>query len=372
MAEAMGFFTDTTVCIGCKACEVACKEWNQLPAENGGIRELSGDSYDNTRRLDGIHWRHVRFIEQFKGPYDGRWLMMSDVCKHCVQAGCLEVCPTGAIIRTEFDTVVIQSDVCNGCRACIAACPFGVIDVNPVSGTAQKCTLCYDRLKVGLEPACSKACPTDSIQFGTIAELRPRAQKRVDQLKAQGVEAHLYGADPTGPLGGLNSFYLLVDKDEVYGLPHKPQLPSRNLTKSAGFSVASRAATTLPVRIWRSIQADLIGVALHIENAGLGLVHALAGVFHDGAPLVGAIHGIDGKFAEVAFGNQVLQILGGLLLVVGVVVDDGAQCKQVVFENAFFGPDNGPVVNRYGHGDQDHHNRDHHHQFDESEAAQAP
>src|SRR6184192_4509165 len=109
------------------------------PAENGGIRELSGDSYDNTRKLDGIHWRHVRFIEQFKAPYDGRWLMMSDVCKHCVQAGCLEVCPTGAIIRTEFDTVVIQSDVCNGCRACIAACPFGVIDINPVSGTAQKC-----------------------------------------------------------------------------------------------------------------------------------------------------------------------------------------------------------------------------------------
>ena len=239
MAEAMGFFTDTTVCIGCKACEVACKEWNQLPAENGGIRELSGDSYDNTRRLDGIHWRHVRFIEQFKGPYDGRWLMMSDVCKHCVQAGCLEVCPTGAIIRTEFDTVVIQSDVCNGCRACIAACPFGVIDINPVSGTAQKCTLCYDRLKVGLEPACSKACPTDSIQFGTITELRTRAEKRADQLKAQGVKAALYGADSDGPLGGLNSFYLLVDEPEVYGLPRKPQLPTRNLAKSAGFSVLS-------------------------------------------------------------------------------------------------------------------------------------
>src|SRR2546426_3859521 len=87
--------------------------------------------------------------------------MMSDVCKHCDQAGCLEVSPTGVIIRSNFDTVVIQSDVCNGCRACIAACPFGVIDVNPVSGTAQKCTLCYDRLKVGLEPACSKACPTE-------------------------------------------------------------------------------------------------------------------------------------------------------------------------------------------------------------------
>ncbi|HYU08497.1 MAG TPA: 4Fe-4S dicluster domain-containing protein, partial [Gemmatimonadales bacterium] len=144
-AEPMGFFTDTTICIGCKACEVACKNWNQLPAETGGIRELSGDSYDNTRKLDGLHWRHVKFIEQFDGPYNGRWLMMSDVCKHCVQAGCLEVCPTGAIIRTEFDTVVIQSDVCNGCRACIAACPFGVIDMNPAAGTAQKCTLCYDR-----------------------------------------------------------------------------------------------------------------------------------------------------------------------------------------------------------------------------------
>ena len=246
MSEPMGFFTDTTVCIGCKACEVACKEWNQLPAANGGIRPLSGDSYDNTRRLDGIHWRHVKFIEQFSPDRaQGRWLMMSDVCKHCVQAGCLEVCPTGAIIRTEFDTVVIQSDVCNGCRACIAACPFGVIDINPASGTAQKCTLCYDRLKVGLEPACSKACPTDSIQFGPISELRQRAERRRDQLRGQGVEAQLYGADPKGALGGLNSFYLLVDEPEVYGLPRNPQLPSRSLSKSASFSAASAAVLGL-------------------------------------------------------------------------------------------------------------------------------
>jgi len=234
MAEPMGFYTDTTVCIGCKACEVACKEWNQLPAENGGIRELSGESYDNTRRLDGIHWRHVKFVEQF--PEDrsaGRWLMMSDVCKHCVKAGCLEVCPTNAIIRTEFDTVVIQSDVCNGCRDCIAACPFGVIDINPASGTAQKCTLCYDRLQAGMEPACSKACPTDSIQFGTIRELRQRAEQRVQQLHAQGeARAYLYGADE-GMLGGLNSFYLLIDKSEVYGLPTNPQLPTRQLFPSS-------------------------------------------------------------------------------------------------------------------------------------------
>ena len=192
MAEPMGFYTDTTVCIGCKACEVACKEWNQLPSTNGGVNTLSGDSYDNTRRLDGIHWRHVKFIEQFtEDRKDGRWLLMSDVCKHCVQAGCLEVCPTGAIIRTEFDTVVIQSDACNGCRDCIAACPFGVIDINPVSGTAQKCTLCYDRLQGGLEPACSKACPTESIQFGTISELRDRAQKRVEQLHQAGENTRL-------------------------------------------------------------------------------------------------------------------------------------------------------------------------------------
>src|ERR671935_277151 len=246
MPEAMGFFTDTTVCIGCKACEVACKEWNQLPAENGGVRELSGDSYDNTRRLDGIHWRHVKFVEQFSADRrDGRWLMMSDVCKHCVQAGCLEVCPTGAIIRTEFDTVVIQSDVCNGCRDCIAACPFGVIDINPVSGTAQKCTLCYDRMRAGLEPACSKACPTDSINFGPIRELKQQAEARVHQLHQQGEgRAYLYGADDKF-LGGLNSFYLLVDKPEVYGLPRNPKMPTRNLLPSSLLSTAGAVVLAL-------------------------------------------------------------------------------------------------------------------------------
>ena len=240
MAEPMGFYTDTTVCIGCKACEVACKEWNQLPATNGGRNTLSGNSYDNTNRLDGIHWRHVKFIEQFDADRrQGRWLMMSDVCKHCVRAGCLEVCPTGAIIRTEFDTVVIQSDVCNGCRDCIGACPFGVIDMNPVSGTAQKCTLCYDRMRAGLEPACAKACPTDSINFGPIRELKTMAQARVEQLHGRGERAaYLYGADER-MLGGLNSFYLLVDKPEAYGLPSDPKLPTRNLKAGSMWSALS-------------------------------------------------------------------------------------------------------------------------------------
>ena len=246
MTEAMGFYTDTTVCIGCKACEVACKEWNQLPAAEGGRPEMSGDSYDNTRRLDGTHWRHVKFVEQFEEDrIDGRWLMMSDVCKHCVQAPCLEICPTGAIIRTEFDTVVIQSDTCNGCRACIAACPFGVIDINAVSNTALKCTLCYDRLQAGMEPACSQACPTDSIRFGPIRELKEMAQTRVRQLHGLGESrAHLYGADEKF-LGGLNSFYLLVDEPEVYGLPRSPKVPTRNLLPASLFSMAGAAVLAL-------------------------------------------------------------------------------------------------------------------------------
>src|SRR5215211_5829290 len=242
MAEAMGFFTDTTVCIGCKACEVACKSWNQLPARAGGQPEMSGQSYDNTLRLSGNTWRHVKFVEQFDKPYEGRWLMLSDVCKHCVQAGCLEVCPTGAIIRTEFDTVVIQSDVCNGCRACIAACPFGVIDINPVNNTAMKCTLCYDRMQNGLTPACAQACPTNSIQFGPISDLRQRAQTRVEQLHANGQDqARLYGHDDS-ILGGLNSFYLLMDEPEVYGLPSSPKLPSKDLPTGTLMSAAGAVA----------------------------------------------------------------------------------------------------------------------------------
>jgi formate dehydrogenase iron-sulfur subunit len=246
MGEPMGFFTDTSVCIGCKACEVACKEWNQLPATNGGVNTLSGDSYDNTRQLDGEHWRHVKFIEQFDADRTGgRWLLMSDVCKHCVQAGCLEVCPTGAIIRTEFDTVVIQSDVCNGCRACIGACPFGVIEINPVNNTAMKCTLCYDRMRAGLTPACAQACPTESIQFGPVRQLQQKAVDRVAQLQSQGeIRAQLYGAD-TSVVGGLNAFFLLMDEPEVYGLPRSPKLPSRNV--ASGSALAALGAVGMGV-----------------------------------------------------------------------------------------------------------------------------
>src|SRR5215472_2522141 len=196
MAEAVGFFTDTTVCIGCKACEVACHQWNALPARNGGVVPLSGLSYDNTVSLSDVDWRHVKFIEQFSPDRSsGRWLMMSDVCKHCVNAPCLEVCPTGSILRTEFDTVYINGPACNGCRDCVSACPFGVIHMSD-AGVAQKCTFCYDRLKKGLTPACAQACPTESIRFGPLARLKEQAAARVAQLRRQGeAKAALYGAD---------------------------------------------------------------------------------------------------------------------------------------------------------------------------------
>ncbi len=118
---------------------------------------------------------------------DFRWLMMSDVCKHCTHAACLDVCPTGALFRTEFGTVVVQEDICNGCGYCIPACPYGVIDQRQGDGRAWKCTLCYDRIGDGLTPACAQACPTQSIQYGPLDELRERAAARVDALHAAGV-----------------------------------------------------------------------------------------------------------------------------------------------------------------------------------------
>src|SRR3954453_13472577 len=252
MAEAVGFYTDTTVCIGCKACQVACHQWNALPAQHGpgrlSLPVLSGNSYDNTGSLSDVNWRHVKFIEQFSPDRtQAAWLMMSDVCKHCVHAPCLEVCPTGAIMRTEFDTVYIQEPACNGCRDCVSACPFGVIHMSERKGVAQKCTFCYDRLQAGLPPACAQACPTQSIRFGPIAQLQKKAQARVAQLHRHGqTRAHLYGADDK-VLGGLNAFYLLVDKPEVYGLPSDPKLPSRAVPRSAFWAVFAALMTALGV-----------------------------------------------------------------------------------------------------------------------------
>jgi formate dehydrogenase iron-sulfur subunit len=314
----VGFFTDTSVCIGCKACEVACKEWNDVPED--GL-DLLGMSFDNTGMLGANSWRHVAFVEQSRPvgrqdagltglptgpsgvdqmtaevasrlraaprggaelgttplptapgggdghvvqdlgmptvgrPGDGtgaevrtdfRWLMESDVCKHCTHAGCLDVCPTGALFRTEFGTVVVQQDICNGCGYCVSGCPYGVIDRSPLDGRAHKCTLCYDRLKDGMTPACAKACPTESIQFGPLDELRERADRRLAELHGQGVpEAELYGRDPDDGVGGHGSLFLLLDKPEVYGMPPAPVVP-----------------TSFAPEIWRRVGAAAAGFAL--------------------------------------------------------------------------------------------------------------
>jgi formate dehydrogenase iron-sulfur subunit len=231
----VGFFTDTSVCIGCKACEVACKEWNGVPED--GLA-FTGMSYDNTGGLGADTWRHVAFIEQARppgsddggGPGGVRWLMSSDVCKHCTHAACLDVCPTGALFRTEFGTVVVQEDICNGCGYCVSACPYGVIDRRRDDGRAWKCTLCYDRLGAGAEPACAHACPTQSIQFGPLDELRTRADRRLEELQRHGTtDARLYGRDPDNGVGGDGAFFLLLDEPEVYGLPPDPVVTTRDL-----------------------------------------------------------------------------------------------------------------------------------------------
>ncbi|QNG37246.1 4Fe-4S dicluster domain-containing protein [Geodermatophilaceae bacterium NBWT11] len=296
----VGFFTDTSVCIGCKACEVACKEWNTLPMDDAdGLKDamgLSGMSYDNTGMLGANSWRHVAFVEQSRaidlpmpsigvpaapgqgaqsaggcggscgsgespahakadgvtidqasvlnaqalssfdpqtapsGDREIRWLMSSDVCKHCTHAGCLDVCPTGALFRTEFGTVVVQDDICNGCGYCVPACPYGVIDQRKDDGKVFKCTMCYDRLTDGLQPACATACPTQSIQFGDLAELQERADARLATLTEQGVTtARLYGRDEDDGVGGAGAFFLLLDEPEVYGLPPDPIVTTRDL-----------------------------------------------------------------------------------------------------------------------------------------------
>ncbi|GAB3903949.1 4Fe-4S dicluster domain-containing protein [Kibdelosporangium lantanae] len=312
--ERVGFFTDTSVCIGCKACEVACKEWNHVPED--GFNML-GMSFDNTGMLGADSWRHVAFVEQdrrldgqdpgvaglptgpsasgevtevvstrlheldrgggelgtapvdlglpsFDLPGAGsgpesrtnfRWLMSSDVCKHCTHAGCLDVCPTGALFRTEFGTVVVQQDICNGCGYCVSACPYGVIDRREGDGRAWKCTLCYDRLRDGLEPACAKACPTESIQFGPLAELRERAQRRVEHLHENGVtEARLYGEDPDDGVGGDGAFFLLLDEPEVYGLPPDPVVPTRDagaMWRHAGLAASMFVAAAVTAFLGR-------------------------------------------------------------------------------------------------------------------------
>ena len=240
-----GFFTDTSICIGCKACEVACKEWNDVPHDGFN---WSGNSYDNTGALGHSTWRHVKFVEL--SPEIGRggnapgkmaWEFSSDVCKHCENAGCLEACPTGSIIRTDIGSVYVQPDICNGCGYCVVSCPFGVIDRREGDGRAFKCTFCYDRQKAGLEPACAKACPTGSILFGDLDALERVADQRIAQLHAMGMnDATIYNPKESS-VGGTHAFFLVRGDPRAYNLPANPVMPTTHL-KDAWRAAAIGAA----------------------------------------------------------------------------------------------------------------------------------
>jgi formate dehydrogenase iron-sulfur subunit len=230
MSRTTGFFTDSTLCIGCKACEVACKEWNEV--EEDGL-DWTGFSYDNTAAVGHSTWRHVKFVENtavagFGGnaPDVLSWEFSSDVCKHCEVAGCLEACPTGSIVRTEFGGVYVQPDVCNGCAYCVTACPFGVVQKNEKDGRAFKCTFCIDRQRVGLEPACASVCPTKSIIFGDLEQLRLDAQVRLESLQARGMkDAEIYDPQHT-TVKGTHAIFLLRGKEKTYNLPPNPEVPT--------------------------------------------------------------------------------------------------------------------------------------------------
>ncbi len=244
---AKGMFVDTSICTGCKACQVACKEWNALEAEPSHFRldkekgyavavNFTGNSYDNTGKLSATDWRHVRFVEQFSDSRDeARWLFMSDSCKHCNDAGCLNACPVKAIVRTDLGNVFVQQETCIGCKYCIPACPWGVISYSEKTKTVHKCTLCNDRISNGLGTACAKACPTGSILFGDVADLQQKANARLKQLVALGQnKANIYGLSEAG---GLNVFYLLLDKPSVYGQPENPVVPQRRLALNSVVTV---------------------------------------------------------------------------------------------------------------------------------------
>ena len=168
-----------------------------------------------------------RLVFEIKRRNPFRWIFLSDVCKHCEEAGCLEACPTGTIVRTEVGSVLVQNDVCNGYGYCVVSCPFGVIDRRPEpladAGGAFKCTFCYDRQKSGLTPACAKVCPTESIVFGRLDDLRARATQRVHQLREHGYDdAQLYDPIETS-VRGTHAFFLISGSPKHTGFRQSPR-----------------------------------------------------------------------------------------------------------------------------------------------------
>lgn len=208
---------DTSKCVGCRACQTACKQWNQLPAEK---TEFTG-SYENPPRFSPVTWTKIAFREY---EVNGRvkWYFTKLGCMHCVDAACIKVCPANAISHTEEGTVAISEQRCIGCNYCAANCTYNVIGFDQTANVARKCTFCYDRVTNGEIPACAKACPTGAISYGDRNGMINLAEERLGKLKAAGKEnATIYGLEE---LDGLAMMYVLEDSPGKYGLVENPRV----------------------------------------------------------------------------------------------------------------------------------------------------
>jgi formate dehydrogenase beta subunit len=248
---------DTTTCIGCKACEVACVEWNEMP-----FRTTTFDNtYQTMPDTTWDFWNLIKFNEHEREDGTMMWLMRKDQCMHCAEPGCLEACPAdGAIVQYVNGIIDFQQDKCIGCQYCVTGCPFNIPKFNSVTKKVYKCTLCSDRVGAGLEPACIKACPTGCLHFGTKTDMKDLAEQRAKQLREQSgfEQAGVY--DPPG-VSGTHVIYVLHDvtNPELYGgLPRDPRVP-------------------LSVKLWKyplkwlgnlAILGGLIGVAFHYLRFG--------------------------------------------------------------------------------------------------------
>ncbi|MDP3012847.1 MAG: 4Fe-4S dicluster domain-containing protein [Candidatus Subteraquimicrobiales bacterium] len=241
---AYGLLIDTSRCTACRGCQVACKAWNQLPAEK---TEFTG-SVENPPANSGETWLRVTYNEISDGNGGVKWLFGQDRCMHCIEPSCANVCAAGAIKKLDNGAVRIDQDVCIGCKNCHYACPFfggvprfrgeiteeekaleekGQIGGKRLAGTVYKCWMCQDRIENGLQPACATACSNGAIQFGEREELLAKAEERIAALQAAGeTKALVY--NPKG-VGGTGTIFVLTDDPEVYGLPKDPQVSTGDM-----------------------------------------------------------------------------------------------------------------------------------------------
>lgn len=204
---------DASRCIGCKACQVACKQWNDLPAEE----TVNVGSYANPLKLSGHTWLKMNFFEGLRPNGEPYFDFVRGSCMHCTHAPCVTACPTGAMVHREGGVVTVDETTCIGCRACVQACPYEAVRFDETKGVVHKCTFCYDRISNGDRPACVKACPVDALTFGRYGEIRAMAEERVKVLKERGYpRANLYGLHQ---LGGTHVLYVLTEHPSQYNLP---------------------------------------------------------------------------------------------------------------------------------------------------------